>query len=94
MYSRVHKGVLELFDKYDGDFSLLYERWAPEADRQNFSAERLQVLSQYVSQLTFSRVVSLSDSFSVNVQADITLLESFIEADVIQIIRDRIPAAP
>ena len=94
MNSRVHKGVLDLFDEYDGDFGLLYERWAPEADRQRFSSDQLRVLSQYVSQLEFSRVELLSASLRAKVQAEIAHLETFIDSDVIQILRDRILSPP
>lgn len=74
-------------------FGLLHERWAPEVDRQKFSSAQLQVLSQYVSQLQFSRVEALSASLRTKVQAEIVRLETFIDDDVIQILHDRILTA-
>lgn len=90
MKSRVHKGVLELFDEYDGDFDLLSERWARESDRRKFSFDQQQILSQYVSQLKFSCVEALSASLRAEVQADLARLETFIDDDVVEILRDRI----
>lgn len=83
-------GVLDLFDEYHGDFGLLYERWANEEDRHEFSAEQLRVLSQYVSQLEFYLVKELSDDLRARVQSELDHLEESIDEDVVSILRKRI----
>lgn len=86
----VTKEVLELYDKYDGDFGLLHERWALEEDRTRFSPEQRRTLTEYVDTLYQVNVQALSAQMREGVLKRIAELEGSIDDEVIAILRRRI----
>jgi len=65
----ITKDVLDIYDKYEGDFGLLDERWASKKDREKVTMEQSSLFCEYLSLLP--------------------KLVSFIDEDVIRIVKDR-----
>ena len=86
----VDKALLGLYDKYDGDFGLLSERWACKEDRDAFSSEQTRTLGEYVDMLHMSKVRNLAHEFRSRIETRIKELEERIEPEVITILRKRI----
>lgn len=88
----VTKDLLALHDKYDGDLGLLDERWASDRDRTAFSAGQIQTLGEYIDKLNLAYVEGLSEDLRARTTHRLQELEKQINPEVIQILRDRIPA--
>lgn len=89
MESKVGINALELFDKYEGDFGLLDERWASKKDRESISNFQMKVISEYVELLLDNKLSNLSDQYREGLLSKITILEEKIEGEVINILRKR-----
>lgn len=87
----VTKEVLDLYDKYYGDFGLLGERWADQADQDKFTGE-CSLLSEYVDQLEFSNLDPSLYCLEMRESARlrITELEKLIDPEVVAILKRRI----
>jgi hypothetical protein len=88
----VTKEVLDLYDKYEGDFGLLDERWADKRDREKVTREQCLVLGQYVDKLMFSQLEPGLYSVQMTEAAvkRIAELEELIDDEVIEILRKRL----
>jgi hypothetical protein len=88
----VTKQVLEIHDRYQGDFGLLDERWASEEDRQKVTAEQCHLLGEYVDKLHFIKLDP--GLYCVEMREDarkrIAALEKVIDAEVVAILRKRV----
>lgn len=85
----VTKQLLALYDKYEGDWGLLDERWADKRDSELFSAEQMRTLGQYLQQLALSSVDCLAPEFRKEVERRIDELELLIDPEVVSTLRDR-----
>ena len=85
----VSKALLELLDKYDGDFGLLDERWASKEDRNAFSPVQIRTLSAYIDQIKFSKVDCLSPELRIRADNQIRELAEKIDPEVITILKQR-----
>jgi len=88
----VTREVLELYDKYEGDFGLLHERWADKRDREKVTREQCQLLGEYVEKLEFTRLdpVLFSAEMRESARKRIAELELVIDGEVIEILRRRL----
>lgn len=86
----VTKKILNLYDKYEGDFGLLDEPWASKKDRQVVSFEQSQILSEYIDQSHFVNVENISKEMKNQTVKRISELEEFIDDEVIRIIKERL----
>lgn len=85
----VNKALLDLHDKCNGDFGLLYEPWASKADRETFSGEQIRTLAEYCDKLRFAKVDCLSQVLRTQVENRISELEKHIDPEVVAILRER-----
>lgn len=88
----VTKEVLDLYDKYEGDFGLLHERSADKADREKATNEQCFILGQYVDKLEFTQLEPRLYSAQMTEAAwkRIGELEELIDDEVIAILRKRL----
>ena len=86
----VTKEVLDIYDKYEQDFTLLYEPWASKKDRKKVSGEQASLLDEYVDNLYFVKVENLSDALKNQTIKRIEELEKFIDNEVVNILKERI----
>lgn len=86
----VTKGILDIYDKYDGDFGLLDEPWAKRKDRDKVSHEQAQMLSSYIDKLEFLKIENISLKLRDETISEINELEQLIELEVISILRNRL----
>ena len=86
----VTKEILDVYDKYDGDFGLLSEPWASKKDRNKVSLEQSMVLGEYIEKLNFIKISNLSTDLRNRVNERIIELEKLIEGDVAREIQSRI----
>ena len=86
----VTKKILEVFDKYEGDFGLLDEPWASKKDREKVSLKQSMVLGEYVDKLNLMKVENISDELRESTGARVIELEKSIDAEVVTIVRGRI----
>lgn len=81
--------VLELFDKYHGDFGLMEERWACKEDRQRLTLEQTMLFSEYIYNLEWLK----TDPPYVQMKADAlrrnSEIEKVMDPEVIEILRKR-----
>ena len=87
----VTKEVLDLYDKYYGDFGLLGERWADPEDADKFAAEGA-LLSEYVDKLHFINLNPTLYCLEMRESARerIAELEKVIAPEIIAIVRRRV----
>ena len=86
----VTKALLDLHDKYDGDLGHLDDsRSADKQDREAFSAEQIRTLGEYLDNICFARVGSLSEELRMRVENRIKELEEHIAPEVIAILQER-----
>jgi hypothetical protein len=85
----VTKKTLEIYDKYEGDFGLLYEPWANKKDRELVSSEQAQTLSSFIEKLEFLNLNNISSDLRIKTIEEIVKLELQIDKEVIDIIRRR-----
>jgi hypothetical protein len=85
----VTKKILEIYDKYEGDFGLLDEPWAKKKDRELVSSEQAQILSNFIEKLEFLNLNNISSDLRGKTIVEIKKLELQIDQDVIDIIRKR-----
>ncbi len=86
----VTKLVLDMYDKYDQDLSLLNEPWAKKKDVQLVSFEQATILGKYIDKLEFTNSAFISKDLKEKIIKEIEQLELFIEKDVIEEIKRRI----
>lgn len=86
----VTKEILDIYDKYEGDFGLLDEPWASKKDRDKVSFEQSKVLSEYIDLLQFVNVKNISNEIKNKTKTRIEELECMIENEVINILKERI----
>lgn len=86
----VSRDILEIYDKYDGDFGLLDERWASEENRQKVTWQQTLLLSEYVEKLSLTKVDTFSAQMKDSFLVRIAELEEVIDCEVIEIIRKRV----
>ena len=79
--------TLEIFNRYDKDFSLLDEPWAKKKDKEAISSEEKRILSEYIDQLDFLKVKYLSEELRESTKMKIKRLEQFIEDEVVLILQ-------
>jgi len=84
MNTRVHKGVLALRDKYEGDLGLLNEPWADKSDRERFSSEQICTLYEYIEKLVLSSNIYYSKALRKSYEDRLYELQKHIDADVIK----------
>lgn len=82
--------VLGIYEKYHGDFSLLYERWADEEDLDKLSSEQMFVFSQFIDKLNWLKVENISSELRSSFEKEILELEVVIDPEVARIVRERI----
>lgn len=87
----VTREVLDLYDKYHGDFGLMDERWANPKDLQKASDEQMMLLSEYVDKLHFSKLDPTLYCLEMRERARerIAELEKVIDVEVVAILRKR-----
>ena len=85
----VTKEVLKMYDKYDGDFGLLDERWASANDRQKLTSEQMSLFSEYEDKLHLIRLTGYSSQMIESALRRITELEKVIDPEVIEILKKR-----
>jgi hypothetical protein len=85
----VTKALLDLHDKYDGDFGLLFEPWASKEDRAAFTDEQMSTLYYYLDRLRFAKVDCLSPELRLQVENRVKELEQHIDPEVLTILRER-----
>jgi len=88
----ITREVLDLYDKYEGDFGLLDERWADKRDREKVTSEQCFILGQYVDKLEFTRLEPGLYSVQMREAAAkrIGELEELIDYEVVEILRQRL----
>ena len=88
----VTKEVLDLYDKYGGDFGMMDERTADKADLKKASEEQMVLLSEYVNKLEFSLIDPALYSLEIREAAARRLveLEKRIDPEVVKIVRRRV----
>lgn len=86
----VTKDLLDLHDKYGGDLGLLDERWATKEDRTRFSSDQMRTLYEYIEQVRFSQVETLSPELKATTKRRISELESLIAPDVVTTLKERL----
>lgn len=93
MPTLITRELLDFYDKYEGDFGLLDERWAPQKDRDRleaFGREQAARLGEYVDKLHFVRVERLSDQLRADTAQRLSEIESCMTPEVIVILRHRV----
>jgi hypothetical protein len=85
----VTKDILDVFDKYEGDFGLLDEPWASKRDREKVSVKQSMILGEYVDKLILLKVENISHKLRESTMARIIELERSIDAQVVTIVRGR-----
>ena len=85
----VTKNILDIYDKYDGDFGLLDEPWASKKDGDMVSSEQAMLLSEYSDTLNFLKVDGVSEKMRLKALEKITELERFIDNEVIDVLKKR-----
>ena len=86
----ITKKILDIYDKYEGDFGLLDEPWASKKDREIVSSFQSQLLSEYIEQLHFVKIENISNKMRTQTLERIRELEKYIDKDVIKILKSRI----
>jgi len=90
MRKKITKEVLNVYDKYYGDFGLLDEPWARNKDRDFIGSDQSQILGNYIDKLTFLKVKNLSDDLRSKTVMEIQKLEQEIDQEVIDILKSRL----
>jgi hypothetical protein len=85
----VTKPLLDLHDKYHGDFGLLGEPWASKQDREAFTDEQMRTLGEYLDRVHFAKVDCLSPELRLQIENKIKELEQHIAPEVLTILRER-----
>jgi len=87
----ITKEILEIYDKYDGDFGLLDERWASANDRQKVTREQSRLLSEYVDKL---HLITLGNAALLQMKGNalkrIAELEKVMDREVVEVLRRRV----
>jgi hypothetical protein len=88
----VTKEVLDIYDKFVGDFGVLDERGANEGDREKVTNEQCFILGQYVDKLEFTQLKPGLYSVQMREAAAkrIGELEELIDDEVVAILRRRL----
>lgn len=86
----INRSVLDLYDKYEGDFGLLDEPWASEEDRKKLTNEQMMLFSEYVEMLHFIRMDTVSNELKERALVRLDELERVVDPSVIKILRGRI----
>lgn len=90
----ITKEILDIYDKYDGDFGLLDEPWASKKDRDKVSLEQSKLLSEYIDQLHFINVKNISSEIKIKTKRRIEELENVIDSEVVRLLKARIKTTP
>lgn len=87
----VTREVLTLYDKYNGDFGMLHERGANEADKHKLTSEQMLLFSEYEDKLHLIKIDNARIR-EMQQKALIRLpeLEKLIDPEVVQILKHRI----
>jgi len=87
----ITKEILEIYDKYDGHFGLLDERWASANDRQKVTREQSRLLSEYVDKL---HLITLGNAALLQMKGNalkrIAELEKVMDREVVEVLRRRV----
>ena len=89
----VTKDILDVYDKYEGDFDLLHEPWAREENRMKVSLQQARVLSEYIDNLNLLKVDTLSSILRKSLETGTNDLEKSIDVGVVKLIKNRITAS-
>ena len=79
-----------MYDKYDGDFGLIEERWADKEDNNKISPIQMEILSDYIVKLKLEHNVNYSDDLINQFRSKINEYEKYIDPEVITLIKMRI----
>jgi len=90
MKNIVTKEILDIYDKYEGDFGLLDEPWASKKDRKKVSLEQSKLLCEYIDQLHGINVEKVSNEIKSQTIRRIKELENVIDSEVVRILKTRI----
>jgi hypothetical protein len=86
----ITKEILGVYDKYDGDFGLLDERWASKDDRKKVTLEQSVLLGEYVDKLHLIKLDTISAQMGEAALKRIAEVEKVMDREVIKILRKRI----
>ena len=86
----VDKRVLDIYLKYDEDFSLLDEPWADKKDRDIISDEQFKIFGDYLEAIQMIEINNLSQELKKKALLKIHKLEKHIDVDVIKFLKDRV----
>lgn len=91
MMKVVTREVLALHDKFEGDIGLVDEPWVSKKSREEVRKHlpALQMLGEYVDQLYFVKVETLSADLRSRTLERIEELESVIADEVIDVVKKR-----
>lgn len=82
--------VLDIYDKYDGDFGLLDERWAPGKDRQKVTLEQTMLFSEFVDKLYLIKLDNISIQMREHALKRIAEIEQVMDPEVAETLRRRV----
>ncbi|WP_038167442.1 hypothetical protein [Verrucomicrobium sp. BvORR106] len=86
----VTKVIFDIYNKYDGDFGLLDERWASEGDRRKVTLQQTMIFSEYMDKLRWLKVRAISAELRAAMEARLMELEDCIENEVAEEVRRRV----
>lgn len=88
----ITRDILALYDKYDGDFGLISERWALKEDQNKATPEQMAIFGEYVDKLHFIQCdpALFHPPLMENALKKVAELETFIDGEVVAILRERV----
>jgi hypothetical protein len=86
----ITRDILEIFDKYDGDFGMLYERGVPKKDLQKVPMNISILFGQYMDDLYSLRLPMLTIELKEKTLRRIAEIEEVMDPEVARILRVRV----
>lgn len=73
---------LIIYHKYDGEYALLFERWADKKDQNKISAEEFGIMDSIVDNLTMLRTNKYSKELVKNMKLELEIAKEKVTEEV------------
>ena len=85
----ITKEILALYDKYEGEFGLMDERWADKRDSDKITSKQAHLFSQYIYNLRVIKNKHYSDQLKDKAMNENAQIELVMDDEVGRTLRER-----